>query len=295
MNSVETFSTETKEKMVIIGFLSLHVLGILSSIYWWNDFKAIDIVLFFTMYVLTGFGITIGYHRYFTHHSFKCKPWLRNLLLILGSMAGQGPLVYWVATHRRHHRFSDHEGDPHSPLLDKSSWFARVKSFWHAHMGWIFYMAPEDYPTYAADLYRDPHIIKMSYAYLFWLALGLIIPAIIAGLWTQSWTGAWMGFVWGGLVRMAVGQHATWGINSVCHLFGKKNHTAKDNSRDNWLWGIIALGEGWHNSHHAFPTSARHGLKWWQLDLSFLMIKLLEKFGAVWEIRLPHREYKESA
>jgi len=157
-------------------------------------------------------------------------------------------------------------------------------------MGWMIADRPESSFSYAIDLLRDKQLVKIDSAYLVWLGLGFIIPAVIGGLWSQTWMGVWMGFIWGGLVRMAFCQHVTWGVNSICHIFGKKNYNVKDNSRDNFILGVLALGEGWHNSHHAFPTSARHGLKWWQFDLSYYMITALSKVGIVWDIRLPHRD-----
>jgi stearoyl-CoA desaturase (delta-9 desaturase) len=278
------------KKPLVFLIVFTPLVGLIIAINQWSEMQGIDIALFAIMYLLTGLGITVGFHRYFTHHSFQSKPWLRKTFLILGSMAGEGPLTYWVATHRHHHRFTDQEGDPHSPILGKNTLFGKIKGFLHAHMGWLLNSnKPERFHTYAIDIFRDKEILQIDNAYIIWLIAGLLIPAAIGGLWTLSWMGVWMGFIWGGLVRMAVCQHITWGINSVCHIIGKKNHTTQNNSRDNWVLGVLALGEGWHNSHHAFPTSARHGLKWWQFDISFYVIKLLEKLGLVWDVKTPHR------
>lgn len=266
------------------------IVGVVIAIIQWEYVQGIDIFLFFAMYLLTGLSITVGFHRYFTHHSFKTKIWMRRLLHICGSMAGEGPLIYWVATHRNHHRFTDVEGDPHSPILETDSLKHKIKGFFHAHMGWMLAAKPESSFSYAIDLLRDRKLVEIDSAYLVWLMLGLIIPAVIGGLWTQTLMGVWMGFLWGGLVRMAVCQHVTWGVNSICHIFGQKNYKTKDNSRDNFILGVLALGEGFHNTHHAFPTSARHGLKWWQFDLSYYVIRLFSVTSLATDIRLPHRD-----
>lgn len=249
--------------------------------------RTIDLILFGVMYVLTVFGITIGFHRYFTHHSFECKPWVRDALIILGSMAAQGPLLYWVASHRRHHRYADQPGDPHSPNEGTKNWIVKFRSFWHAHIGWMLKYQPEDYGRYAIDLLKSKKIVNLSNKYIYWILLGLVVPGIIAGLYTHSLYGIMSGIVWGGFVRIFVVHHVTWSINSICHLFGKATYANQDKSTDNLLLGILALGEGWHNSHHAFPTSARHGLLWWQLDFSYLTIFILSKVGLVWNIKQP--------
>ena len=228
------------------------------------------------MYVLTALGITAGYHRLYTHQSFKATKVIKSALHILGAMAGQGGLIFWVASHRQHHQCSDQAGDPHSPL----------QSFYHAHTGWMLSPHSIDY-RYAKDLMKQRDVVNRDLHYHHYLLLGLIFPAILCGLLEQSLTALLQGFLWGGLVRMCLLHHSTWAVNSVCHLWGRQPFRSKDNSRNNYTVALLTLGEGFHNAHHAFPRSARHGLLWWELDLTYLAIRLWEKLGLVSEVQVP--------
>ena len=263
---------------------------------WGTGVDLPQIILMTLMYILTGFGITIGYHRYFTHKSFSTSRPMVALLGILGSMATEGSIIRWCATHRSHHRHSDRDGDPHSPHGHGEGLKGLLTGLWTAHMGWIFHPAPTDsLSRYVPDLEGDRLIKNISRLFPVWVALGLVIPALIGGLLEVMMGrgflyGMLLGFVWGGLVRILVVHHITWSVNSICHIWGSKPYRSEDESRNNVIVGVLALGEGWHNNHHAFPTSARHGLEWWQFDSSWVVIRTLAAFGLVWDIRTPSRE-----
>lgn len=266
---------------------------------WGVAFNWIYLALLGSMYVLTALGITVGYHRLFTHRSFKAPRPVAAVLAALGSMAVEGPMLQWVATHRRHHQHSDDHGDPHSPHNHGDGLLGTLRGLWHAHMGWLFdshtfvtardgfSSVPIPLRRYVADLERHRLYRWMSATFPVWAVLGLLIPAAIGGIATLSWTGVLLGFVWGGLVRVLLLHHVTWSINSVCHIWGTRPFRSHDESRNNAIFGVLALGEGWHNNHHAFPTSARHGLRWWQLDVSYLVIRALGLLGLASEIRVP--------
>ncbi len=247
----------------------------------------IEVALMLGLYVLSGFGVTIGYHRLLTHRSFETYRPIKLLLAILASMGGQGAAIRWCATHRRHHQTADHAGDPHSPYVDGNTSFDLLRGMWHAHMGWLFHRDVPDTARSVPDLLADKALVLIDKLYFFWVFLGILIPGLVVGLLTKSWTGFISGAVWGGLARICLLQHVTWSINSVCHVWGNRPFRSADESANNWLFGILALGEGWHNNHHAFPTSARQGLRWWQFDSSWLIIRALTAVGLVWNIRTP--------
>lgn len=263
------------------GFIAAMVHGAI-----WG-FNAIAISIFVVFYVLTVLGITVGYHRLFTHRAFETNRAVQAVFAILGSMAVQGPLLKWVALHRLHHQYSDTEQDVHSPHNQGKTLSGTLKGAWYAHMGWFFEPDPQDLYRYVKDLRRDPMLCRFSDQFTFWAMMGVIIPAMLGWLFIGGAEGLLLGFIWGGLMRLFMVHHVTWSINSICHLWGSRSYATEDKSRNNWLFGLLALGEGWHNNHHAFPVSARHGLKWWQLDISYLVIRTLEKFGLVWKVRLP--------
>jgi stearoyl-CoA desaturase (delta-9 desaturase) len=251
----------------------------------------LEIGLWLGIHILALIGVEVGFHRHFAHCSYRTHPALRVTLAILGSMAFQGPVIWWAATHRRHHRFSDQEGDPHSPHLYGQGPKALLRGLFHAHMGWLFVASSTRAPGwdhYARDLYRDRAIFKVHTLYFYWLALGFIIPTVTGGLVHGTAMGAFMGFLWGGLVRIFIMNHVFyWCINSVTHCYGTRPFESKDNSTNN-IWLVIpTLGQSWHNNHHAFPGSAIMGLKWWQLDLGGMIIRGFEKLGLVWNIRTP--------
>ncbi|QDU19730.1 acyl-CoA desaturase [Urbifossiella limnaea] len=254
---------------------------------WGWGFGWVELGLLVGMYVLTGLGITVGFHRLLTHRSFETTPAVRFVLAALGSMAAQGPALRWAAFHRRHHQHSDTRDDPHTPHGHGGGIWGVVRGFWHAHLGWAFRSDAAGLDRYVADLRRLASVRVVSALFPLWVALGMLIPAALGGVLTGTWTGALLGFLWGGLARAFLVHHVTWSVNSVCHLWGTQPYPDKDHSRNNLLFGVLALGEGWHNNHHAFPTSARHGFRWWQVDASYYAIRLLETVGLAWKVRVP--------
>jgi stearoyl-CoA desaturase (delta-9 desaturase) len=239
------------------------------------------------MYLLTGFGVTIGYHRLLTHRSFETTRTLKLILAFCGSIAGQGAAIRWCATHRRHHAAADREGDPHSPHIHGDSIADLLRGMWHAHMGWLFQRDCKNTGRAVADLTADPILLRIDQLYLPLVAFGILVPGLIFFAVQGTWQSLVNGMVWGGLVRICLLQHVTWCINSVCHVWGRREFRTTDESVNNPVFGILALGEGWHNNHHAFPTSARHGLRWWQFDSSWLLIMTMKRLGLIWNIQLP--------
>jgi stearoyl-CoA desaturase (delta-9 desaturase) len=264
--------------LAALGLLLLHPLG-------W-----VDIALLAGMWLLTGLGLTVGYHRLFTHQSFSTSPAISVAFLVLGSMAGRGPMVSWVAMHRRHHERSDREGDMHSPNLHGQSPLGRLRGWAHAHLTWMF---EHEYPNvahYVPDLLRERTLMATNQRYYTWVVLGLALPALIGGVLTQSWMGALTGFLWGGVVRMFAVEHCMSAVNSFLHLMGSRPFNVRgDNSRNSGVLSLFTWGEGWHNNHHAFPYSAAFGLEWYQFDLGFLLIRALQGLGLVWNVKVPTR------
>lgn len=277
--------------VVLIPLAALFVAVVLA---WGWGITWVELALLIGMYLLTGLGVTIGYHRLFTHKSFETGAIVTTILGVLGSMAVEGSILRWAAFHRRHHRFSDRDGDPHSPHTahndEHGSLSGILKGFCLAHVGWMFRVEQSDVPTYVPDLRRSRLIRFLSATFPVWVAASMLIPAAAGGLLAGSWSGAFLGFLWGGLVRTLLVHHVTWSVNSVCHLWGTRPYQSPDESRNNVIVGVLAFGEGWHNNHHAFPTSARHGLTWWQLDLSYLLIRAMQRAGLVWNVRVPSPE-----
>ncbi len=284
-----TASTKIATLLAII----LPAIGLAAAIYfsWGGYFFTHHLVMLIAGYMLTAMGITIGFHRYYTHKSFEAVVPVKAALGILGSMAVEGPVFTWVSRHRRHHQHSDDVDDPHSPHHHGEGVMGVVKGAWHAHVGWLFDKDKPGLDRYIPDITSSKLNQRIDKLFAFWVALSLIIPAIIGGLIMGTWMGVFLGFLWGGLVRVLVVHHITWSINSVCHIWGSQDYKSHDESRNNALFGILAFGEGWHNNHHAFPASARHGLKWWQFDSSYIIIKTLEKVGLVWNVKLPSPEH----
>ena len=259
-------------------------------LFWGSHFGWLYGSLLLGMYIISGIGITVGYHRYFCHRSFQTPRFMQAFLAIAGSMALEGSVLKWVAMHRRHHQHSDRAGDPHSPHDHGDGVMAVVKGFYHAHVGWVFQGDPKNLYKYVPDLSSDRLIRVMSKLWIVWAILGGLIPALLGGLFTLTWSGALLGFIWGGLARIFLVHHVTWSINSVCHLWGTRPFRSHDESRNNFIFGVLGLGEGWHNNHHAFPTSARHGLRWWEVDVSYYFIRGLQAVGLAWDVRVPSEE-----
>ena len=245
-----------------------------------------DLLVLAVTYALTGLGITVGYHRLLTHRSFKTTRLVRALLAVLGSMAVEGPVLEWVATHRKHHRFSDNTGDPHSPHVDHApGWRGALHGLWHAHVGWM--LRGQDRPNparYAKDLLADRDLRLISRTFPLWVAVGLAVPFGLGMALTGSVAGGVTGLLWGGAVRIFLLHHATFSINSLCHSFGRRPFSTRDQSRNLAWLAPLSFGEAWHNNHHAFPTSARHGLARWQLDPGGWLIAALERAHLAWDV-----------
>jgi stearoyl-CoA desaturase (Delta-9 desaturase) len=247
------------------------------SLWGWGLTPA-DAVAFAAFYALTGLGVTVGYHRLFTHRSFEAARSVRILLALTGSMSLQGSVISWVATHRRHHAYADKEGDPHSPHLETEGFGGIFKGLWHAHLGWLFDEEKTSSERWAPDLLKDSDLRRIDRTFPWLAVLSLTLPAAVGFAVTGSGAGALRMFLWAGLARIFLLHHVTWSVNSICHFYGKRPFETTDESTNNWLLSLISFGESWHNNHHAFPTSAVHGIGRWQVDLSGAVIKGLERF-----------------
>jgi stearoyl-CoA desaturase (delta-9 desaturase) len=275
----------------LLGILVPFVALIAAIAYAWGwGFGWVELALLLGMYVLTGLGVTVGYHRLFTHKSFSTGPVVTTILAVLGSMSVEGSILRWASFHRCHHQHSDRDDDPHSPHGHGSGFLGIVKGFWAAHVGWMLRRSDRGLGRYVLDLRRSRLIRTLSALFPVWVLLSLLIPAGLGGLLSMSWSGAVLGLLWGGLVRILFVHHVTWSVNSICHLWGSRPFRSNDESRNNAIVGVLALGEGWHNNHHAFPTSARHGLRWWQFDVSYLVIWCLARLRLAWNVRVPTPE-----
>ena len=277
------------EKIVTGMVVVLPLVGLIVAVWglWGWGFTWVELALTSVMYFATGFGVTIGYHRLFTHRSFETFGVVKFVLAVLGSMSVQGPVLRWVANHRCHHQHSDQEADPHSPHHNGGGVVGVLAGWWHSHIGWMFETGPIDLQRYVGDFRKDKLVQRVSRLFGLWVLFGLLLPAAGGGLLTGTWFGAFLGFLWGGLVRVFLVQHMTFSINSICHLWGRRPFRCHDESRNNFLCGLLAFGEGWHNNHHAFPLSARHGLTWWEFDASFLIIRIMERLGLAWRVQVP--------
>jgi stearoyl-CoA desaturase (delta-9 desaturase) len=293
-DDVEPVLHETADRIATGIVTAVPVLA-LGLVVWqvWGDFlRWSDVIVFAIMYVATGFAVTVGFHRHFTHRSFKAKQPVRAALAVLGSAAIEGPIISWVADHRKHHTFSDQEGDPHSPHVGHGGGFrGALKGLFHAHVGWLFIHTQRGArKRYARDLLADPLVSFVDRHFLAW-ALGGLVAAFALG-WAigGSFYAGLTGLLWGGAVRILVVHHVTYSINSLCHFFGRRRFDTGDESR-NLLWlAPFSFGESWHNNHHAFPTSAMHGMRGWEFDPSALVIRGLEKVGLVWDVVRVDRE-----
>jgi stearoyl-CoA desaturase (Delta-9 desaturase) len=270
-------------------FVILPLLALVATIpfAWGWGLTWIDVAIAAVFYVASGLGITVGFHRYFTHGSFKAKRPLRIALALAGSLAMQGPVITWVADHRRHHAFSDKEGDPHSPWLFGTGPVALARGFWHAHTGWLFERDLTNRERFTPDLLADTDIRRIDRLFGLWSALTLLVPAALGGLLSWSWWGALTALFWAGLVRVGLLHHVTWSINSICHMIGDQPFAARDHSRNVWPLAVLSFGESWHNLHHADPTCARHGVQRGQIDISARVIWAFEKLGWAHSVRWP--------
>jgi len=277
------------ERVLVAVFVAVPMLALIAAIplAWGWGLGWHDVIIAVVFYYISGLGIAMGFHRYFTHLSFKAKPGMRIALAIAGSLAVEGPVLNWVADHRRHHKYSDREGDPHSPWRFGDDWKALAKGLVWAHIGWLFDGNRTSKEKFCPDLLADKNIVRISRFFPALVAGSLLAPALIGGLWAWSWQGAVTAFFWATLVRVAFLHHVTWSINSICHTFGKTEFEVRDKSRNvNWL-AILSFGESWHNLHHSDPTCARHGALRGQIDTAARLIWFCEKFGWVYDVRWP--------
>ena len=276
---------EHLERAVALAVVGLPPLGALAAVLWavWvRPLTALDAALTLGLYLATMLGITAGFHRLGTHRSFAAPPRVRAALYALGSMAAQGPLLFWAAAHRRHHQLGDRPGDPHSPHEPD----AGFRGLAHAHVGWMLRHGLEDWPRLVPDLLKDDVAFAANQRYAAWVLAGLLLPAVVDGL-AGGPAAAVSGFLWGGCVRMVLAHHATWAVNSLCHAQGSRAYATADRSTNHALVALATLGEGWHNNHHAFPTSACHGLGRWQADPTYGLIRLLARLGLASAVVLP--------
>jgi stearoyl-CoA desaturase (delta-9 desaturase) len=277
------------EQFTLYAFVVIPFLAVVAAVpfAWGWGLSWLDVGLFVAFYVPTLLGVTVGYHRYFTHGSFKATPALRIALAVIGCMAIQGPVVQWVADHRRHHAFSDRAGDPHSPWRYGEDTRSLVKGMFHAHLGWLFDRRQTNPERYAPDLLKDRALRITSRLFVVWAFLSLALPAVIGGLVTSSWAGAVSAFFWAGLVRVALSHHVTWSINSLCHTIGTRPFVSRDRSTNLWPLALLSMGESWHNLHHVDPTCARHGVLRGQVDIGARVIWAFEKLGWAHDVKWP--------
>jgi stearoyl-CoA desaturase (Delta-9 desaturase) len=266
----------------------LPLLGVVAAmVLLWN--RAVgpsDLVAFAVMYLICGLGVSTGYHRLLAHRAFKTSRPIRYFLTAAGAMAGQGPPLIWTAHHRRHHRIADKPGDPHSPYGDhEPGLIGGLKGLWHAHLGWLFNKDLSSDPMrYCPDLARDRDVRFISRHFIAFVLAGMVLPGLIGLALTQTLTGFLTGVLWGGLVRFFVGNHVTYAVNSIGHYFGSRRFATADESRNVAWLALPSFGEAWHNNHHAFPRSYRHGMKWYEVDLSAAFVVLLEKLGLATDV-----------
>jgi len=274
---------------VVIPFLALVVAV---PVAWGGWLSWLDVAIGTVCYLVAGVGVTVGFHRYLTHGSFKAKRWLRVTLAVAGCFAVEGAPTQWVADHRRHHMFSDAEGDPHSPWRYGPSIWGLTKGLFYAHMGWLFHREMSNRERFAPDLVADKDMQRVDKLFIPLVILSLAAPAIAGGLLTWSWQGALTAFFWAGLVRVGLLHHVTWSINSICHVVGERPFETRegDKAANFWPLAIISFGESWHNLHHADPTCARHGVLRGQIDPSARTIWIFEKLGWAYDVRWPKAE-----
>ena len=267
----------------LLGFLTALALA------WEYGVGVTELGLLLVMYTVGALGLEVGFHRLFSHRSFQTTKLISATLAVAGSWNAQGPVLYWAAIHRRHHPHADRPGDPHSPHFYPNSEPARsrLRGLWHAHVAWLFVHEITDWGRYLPDLLRDRLLFKINQLYFVWLISGLVVPCVAGGILSGTWWGCLNGLLWGGLVRIFLGQQVTWAVNSLCHVYGSRPFELEDRSGNvPWL-ALPTFGGSWHNNHHAFPHSATLSLRWWQLDLSGLFISALRACGLAWNVNSP--------
>lgn len=292
-STADSDATARRLAVVTVGVPTLgFVAAILFSVEY--GFTLVDGALLAGMYLLTIIGVEAGLHRFFSHRSFKAGPGVTTLLAAFGSMAAQGPIVFWVAIHRTHHRFTDVDGDPHSPRPLGDGRLARLRGLWHGHMGWLFTVRRSNWSAFVPDLLSDRLVMRLNQHYFTFVLLGLALPALL-GWMLDGGRGAAGGFLWGGLARIFILDHVTWGINSIGHTLGSRPHRTRDNSRNVAVLAPVSVGGAWHNNHHAQPALADNRVRFWQLDVAGLFIRLLDKLGLVRDVRYRKQPWPKEA
>ena len=283
-----THTMTRSTKLANLGAVVIPFLATLAAIllFWNRVVGGTDLAILAAMYVVTAGGITVGFHRMLTHRSFRTHKATEYLFAMIGSMAVQGSVIAWVADHRKHHAHTDVEGDPHSPHVGHGDGLGGVLGgLWHAHTGWLLSeQGRADWKRYAPDLYEDQGMRRINRYFVPLVVLGLAIPTLAGYLLTGTLLGAATGLLWGGLVRIFFVHHVTWSVNSVCHFLGSRRFEVEDQSTNVFWLALPSLGESWHHNHHAFPRSAVHGLRRWELDPSALLIAAMEKVGLAWNV-----------
>lgn len=294
--TIEDARLQKIQKALCYGLILLPFTGTIAtlSLLEYTGITKIDIALLITMYALTTIGISVGYHRLFSHKAFQTNNTIKVILAILGSMSGQGHVIHWVSNHRRHHQDCDRHGDPHSPYISHDGKKLNIlNGFWHSQVSWL---VKSDFPNVllAKDWLRDSTIVKVNRLYLIWVFLGFAIPGIIDGFLSGTGMGVLRGILWGGFVRVFLVHNAISSINSISHLCGSRVFHTGDSSKNNFWLAIPTSGEAWHNNHHAFPHSAIVGFKWWQVDPGAWIIRTLEKLKLVWDVKQPTTEMMQA-
>ena len=285
---IEPATHETRDRVITGLVTALPFAGLAVACWqaWAGLLRPSDIAVFCVLYTLTALGVTVGFHRLLTHRSFKTTPVLRGVFAALGSAAIEGPVISWVADHRKHHAFADEPGDPHSPHVDHGvGWRGALRGLLHAHVGWLFIHTQRgSRARYAPDLMQDPAVRFVDRTFLLWALAGLAAAFGLGALFGWSIEAGLTGLLWGGVVRMLVLHHVTYSINSLCHFFGRQRFDTGDESRNLAWLSLLSFGEAWHNNHHAFPTSAAHGMRWYEIDTSSLVIRGMERVGLAWDV-----------
>jgi stearoyl-CoA desaturase (delta-9 desaturase) len=284
----------TKERLITAVLILAPMLGVVVAALgiWTPRVTLLDIILATLFFVVSGHGLTAGFHRMFTHRSFKATRWLKVTLAIAGSLGVQGSLISWVANHRRHHAYTDTSGDPHSPYEYGTGVWNQIRGALHSHVGWLFLSQPTDEARWAPDLIKDRDAVVISRLFPAFVVVSLGLPMLIGWAFTQTWRGAVGGLIWGGLIRLFVLHHATYSVNSACHIWGRRPFATRDTDRSTNFapLAVLAMGENWHNLHHSFPTLARHGVDRHQLDSTARLIQFFQWSGAAWDVRWPVAE-----
>ncbi len=273
-----------------VGF----IVGLMLIPFW--GFGWLETGILLLTYILTILGVEIGFHRLFAHKAYETYSFIKRYLAILGCMSAQGPLIYWVANHRRHHRYSDQHGDPHSPHLhdESNKWKGLFKGLWHAHVGWQYKHDTPNTAYFAKDLLKQKVLFKVNQNYYLWVILGILIPGFICAFIEGSWKGFIIGIIWGGLARIFILNHITFSINSICHVWGEAPFRTNEKSKNNIWFSILSFGQAWHNNHHAFPHAAKLNFKWYQIDLAGMTIQLMHYLGIAWDLKIPKSKQIES-